>query len=92
MSTRVWVPVTLWMVVIMPFSIFSFSWMTLTTGARQLVVHDAAVTIGISAVSFSANRIPPHKNDHLCCFAAGAGAPAAEPPRASCGGGRVHHR
>mmetsp|Transcript_12334 Transcript_12334/g.29886 ORF Transcript_12334/g.29886 Transcript_12334/m.29886 type:complete len:202 (+) Transcript_12334:162-767(+) len=52
-STRVWVPVTLWMVVIMPFSITSFSWITLTTGARQLVVQEAAVTIAMSAVSLS---------------------------------------
>mmetsp|Transcript_41163 Transcript_41163/g.129298 ORF Transcript_41163/g.129298 Transcript_41163/m.129298 type:complete len:224 (-) Transcript_41163:113-784(-) len=52
-STRVWVPVTLWTVVIIPFSIPIFSWMTFTTGARQLVVHDAAVQMTWSLVSLS---------------------------------------
>ena len=72
-------PVTLWMVVIMPRSILRLSWMTcggeagttlgacrrpnqvgggraagtLTTGARQLVVQEAAVQMGMSAVSLS---------------------------------------
>jgi hypothetical protein len=36
--------VTEWIVVMAPLTIRRFSWMTLTTGARQLVVHEAAVT------------------------------------------------
>mmetsp|Transcript_58930 Transcript_58930/g.120636 ORF Transcript_58930/g.120636 Transcript_58930/m.120636 type:complete len:263 (-) Transcript_58930:170-958(-) len=52
-STRVWVAVTLWIVVIMPLSITRFSWITLTTGARQLVVQEAAVQMTCSAVSLS---------------------------------------
>ena len=43
-STTTWVLVTLCMVVIMPCLIPRFSWITLTTGAMQFVVHDAAVT------------------------------------------------
>lgn len=44
-STMVCVFVKLWMVVIQPCLMPSFSWMTLTTGARQLVVQLAAVTM-----------------------------------------------
>ena len=43
-STMVWVFVTSWIVVIDPCRIPKFSWITLTMGARQLVVQDAAVT------------------------------------------------
>mmetsp|Transcript_16201 Transcript_16201/g.40962 ORF Transcript_16201/g.40962 Transcript_16201/m.40962 type:complete len:258 (+) Transcript_16201:331-1104(+) len=53
MSTRAWVPVMLWIVVIMPLLILRLSWMTLTTGARQFVVHEAAVQMTWSAVSLS---------------------------------------
>ena len=44
LSTITCVLVTLWMVVILPCSIPIFSCTTLTMGARQFVVHDAAVT------------------------------------------------
>ncbi|MDT4873960.1 hypothetical protein FQZ97_1092330 [compost metagenome] len=37
------------MVVIEPWRMPSFSWITLTTGARQLVVQEAAVTMRCSA-------------------------------------------
>ena len=40
----VWVLVTSWIVVIDPWRMPSASWITLTTGARQLVVQEAAVT------------------------------------------------
>ena len=43
-STTVWVLVRSCSVVIVPWRIPSPSWITLTTGARQLVVHDAAVS------------------------------------------------
>eukprot|EP00963_Diacronema_lutheri_P007625 scaffold660_cov365-Pavlova_lutheri.AAC.5 len=42
-STMVCVFVTLWTVVMHPFTMPKFSWITFTTGARQLVVQDAAV-------------------------------------------------
>lgn len=48
-STMVCVLVTLWMVVMQPCTMPSCSWMTLTTGARQLVVHEAAVTMWSSS-------------------------------------------
>ena len=44
-STTTWVLVTSWMVVMTPRSIPIRSWSTFTTGARQLVVHEAAVTM-----------------------------------------------
>jgi uncharacterized membrane protein YhiD involved in acid resistance len=50
-STTTWVLVTSCSVVISPWRMPSPSWMGFTTGARQLVVHDAAVTIGCSAGS-----------------------------------------
>lgn len=37
--------VTLWIVVMQPCTIPIFSWITFTTGARQLVVQEAAVTM-----------------------------------------------
>lgn len=40
-----WVLVRLWIVVMQPCTMPSFSSMTLMTGAMQLVVHDAAVTM-----------------------------------------------
>ncbi|MNJ62704.1 hypothetical protein D3C77_585550 [compost metagenome] len=40
-----WVLVRSWMVVIEPWRMPRFSWITLTTGARQLVVQEAAVTM-----------------------------------------------
>src|SRR5260370_41247586 len=43
-STTTLVLVGSWMVVIWPCSMPMASWITLTTGARQLVVHDAAVS------------------------------------------------
>ncbi len=43
-STTTLVLVGSWMVVIWPCSMPIASWITLTTGARQLVVHDAAVS------------------------------------------------
>ena len=43
-STMTWVFVRSCSVVIEPRSIPMPSWMTFTTGARQFVVHDAAVT------------------------------------------------
>ena len=46
-----WVFVTLCTVVMAPWTIPSFSWMILTTGARQLVVHEAAVTMWSAAAS-----------------------------------------
>ena len=42
-STMVWVLVTSWIVVIEPCRMPIPSWITLTTGARQLVVQEAAV-------------------------------------------------
>ena len=44
-STMVCVFVTLWMVVMDPRTMPRFFWTTATTGARQLVVHEAAVTM-----------------------------------------------
>jgi hypothetical protein len=44
-STITWVLVTSWTVVIAPRSMPTRSCSTFTTGARQFVVHDAAVTI-----------------------------------------------
>ena len=43
-STTVWVLVMSWSVVIEPWRMPMPSWMTLTTGARQFVVQDAAVS------------------------------------------------
>ena len=43
-STMVWVLVTSWIVVMEPCRMPSPSWITFTTGARQLVVQLAAVT------------------------------------------------
>ena len=43
-STMVWVLVTSWIVVIEPWRMPSASWITFTTGARQFVVQEAAVT------------------------------------------------
>ncbi len=43
-STMVWVLVTSWTVVMTPCRIPMLSWTTLTTGARQFVVQEAAVT------------------------------------------------
>ncbi|MNP19326.1 hypothetical protein D3C76_1118480 [compost metagenome] len=48
-SRMLWVLVRSWMVVMEPWRMPSFSWITLTTGARQLVVQDAAVTMRCSA-------------------------------------------
>ena len=45
MSTSDCVPVMLCTVVIMPFSIVSFSWITLMMGAMQLVVQEAALRV-----------------------------------------------
>ena len=53
MSTIGCVPVRLCTVVIMPLSMPSSAWITLITGAMQLVVHEAAVQMTCSAVSFS---------------------------------------
>ena len=50
-STITWVLVTSWMVVMTPRSMPMPSWSTFTTGARQLVVHDAAVTMRCTAGS-----------------------------------------
>jgi hypothetical protein len=44
-SMMVCVLVMQWIVVIAPWTMPNCSWMTFTTGARQLVVHDAAVTM-----------------------------------------------
>ena len=43
-STTVWVLVTSWIVVMTPWRIPIFSCTTFTTGARQFVVQEAAVT------------------------------------------------
>lgn len=51
-STMVWVLVRLCTVVMQPCTMPNFSWMTLTTGARQLVVQDAAVTMWSVAGSY----------------------------------------
>ena len=40
-STVFWVAVNAWMVVIRPSMIVNLSWITLASGARQFVVHDA---------------------------------------------------
>ena len=44
-SSRFWSFVYAWMVVIQPLEMPKFSWSTLATGARQLVVHDAFDTM-----------------------------------------------
>ncbi len=46
------------MVVIEPWRMPSCSWITLTTGARQLVVHDAAVTMRCCAGSYRPSLTP----------------------------------
>ena len=51
-STTRLVLVGLWMVVICPCRMPRFSWTTFTTGARQFVVQDAAVTIRFFAGSY----------------------------------------
>ena len=48
-STTFWVAVVAWTVVIRPRLMPKVSSSTLATGARQLVVHDAAETIGSPA-------------------------------------------
>ena len=53
-STIVCVLVTLWIVVMQPCTMPSLRWTTSTTGARQLVVHEAAVTILSAAGSYFA--------------------------------------
>mmetsp|Transcript_42507 Transcript_42507/g.96057 ORF Transcript_42507/g.96057 Transcript_42507/m.96057 type:complete len:244 (+) Transcript_42507:585-1316(+) len=53
MSTSDCVPVMLCTVVIMPFSIVSFSWITLMMGAMQLVVQEAAVQMMCDSLSLS---------------------------------------
>jgi len=59
MSTRVCVPVTLWMVVIMPCSILRFSWMTSTTTSPMPEPYLLSSSL-LSSLSFSlASR--------LCC-------------------------
>ena len=51
-STMTWVLVTSWIVVISAvLDADRCSWSTLTTGARQFVVHDAAVTMWCRAGS-----------------------------------------
>ena len=52
-SRMLWVLVRSWMVVIEPWRMPSASWITLTTGARQLVVQEAAVTMRCCAGSNS---------------------------------------
>ncbi|MNY40253.1 hypothetical protein D3C86_1749810 [compost metagenome] len=50
-SSRLWVLVRSWMVVIEPWRMPRCWWITLTTGARQLVVQEAAVTMRCRAGS-----------------------------------------
>mmetsp|Transcript_22242 Transcript_22242/g.48867 ORF Transcript_22242/g.48867 Transcript_22242/m.48867 type:complete len:316 (-) Transcript_22242:3-950(-) len=57
-STNVWVLVTLCTVVMQPCLIPRFSLMTLTTGARQFVVQEAAVTMWFLAGSYSLSLHP----------------------------------
>lgn len=52
-STVFWVAVVAWTVVIRPSTIPNLSLMTLTSGARQLVVHEALLTTVRSFVYFS---------------------------------------
>lgn len=52
-SMIVCVLVTQWMVVSMPRTMRSLSCTTLTSGARQFVVHEAAVTMLCCAASYS---------------------------------------
>ena len=52
-STMVCVFVRLCIVVMQPWTMPSLLWMTLTTGARQLVVHEAAVTMWSSPGRYS---------------------------------------
>jgi hypothetical protein len=46
------VAVAAWTVVIKPSSMPKFSWMTLASGARQLVVHEALEIMFYSALYF----------------------------------------
>ena len=57
-SSSICVLVTLCTVVIEPCSMPSARWMTCTTGARQLVVHDAAVTMSCAAASYAPSLTP----------------------------------
>jgi hypothetical protein len=57
-STTVWVFVMSWSVVMDPRAIPIPSWITLTTGARQLVVHDAAVTTSWRSSSYRWSLTP----------------------------------
>ncbi|SKN80660.1 Uncharacterised protein [Mycobacteroides abscessus subsp. massiliense] len=53
-SVTVWSLVSAWMVVITPFTIPMFSFNTLATGARQLVVQDALeITVMSSVITSS---------------------------------------
>ena len=67
-SMMVCVLVTQCTVVMAPLTILRFSWMTFTTGARQLVVHDAAVTMW----SFAGSYWPCMALSHGLCAASDA--------------------
>src|SRR5829696_857390 len=57
-STTTWVLVMSWIVVITPCSMPIDSWITLTTGAKQLVVHEAAVSRRCFAGSYKWSFTP----------------------------------
>ena len=57
-STTTWVLVMSWRVVIWPWRIPIPSWITLTTGARQLVVQEAAVRMSCRASSAGSSLTP----------------------------------
>lgn len=63
-STIVCVLVRLWMVVMQPCLIPSFSCTTLTTGARQLVVQEAAVTMWSTSGRYAAYRAAAGQQGH----------------------------
>merc|ERR1719453_2128072 len=52
-STVFWVAVVAWTVVMRPSTMVYFSWITLASGARQFVVHDALERMLMSFVYFS---------------------------------------
>merc|ERR1719409_2411319 len=58
LSTTIWEAVAAWTVVMRPCLMPNFSLMTLTIGARPLVVHDAHETTAMVAGSYSSTLTP----------------------------------
>src|SRR5690554_2348437 len=81
-SRITWVLVMSWMVVMEPWRMPRFSWITLTTGARQLVVQLAAVTIRCRAGPGRVEEVvvdPHHQIEHALVLHRGAHYHALDP-------------